>query len=94
MFVLGFVSDRFLTNRSVYATAALAIVARFAEWIGAWSVSFAAVFLTMHDSLRIPPPAPAFILLWDVVAVSLGFLVLVSFTGRFVTRPDSPYAPR
>ncbi len=94
VFVLGWIADRFLTNRSVYAAAALAVVARFADWIGAGALSFAAVLFNLHDALWLPPQAPGFVLLWDVVCASFGFLVLASFTGRFASRPTSPYAPR
>ncbi|MEK7473416.1 MAG: hypothetical protein AAB668_01660 [Patescibacteria group bacterium] len=94
VFVLGWVADRFLTNRSVYATAALVACGRLLDWASAWAISFLAVLFNLHDTLWSFPPAPALVLLWDVGFTSLVFLGIASFTGRFIVRPGSSYAPR
>jgi hypothetical protein len=94
VFVFGFIADRFLTNRSVYATAALVVCARLLDWASVLALSFAAVLLNLHDTVWAFPQGPMLILLWDVAGTSLAFLVLASFTGRFLMRPGSSYAPR
>lgn len=92
--VLGVIADRFFTNRSVYATIALAICGRVLDWVGAWALSFAAVVLDVRSATWVLFPAPAFVVLWDVMSVSLAFLLVASFTGRFLVRPGSSYATR
>lgn len=94
VFVLSLIADRFLTNRSVYATAALVVCGRFIDWGGTWVISFMATIFNVHEVLWMLPDAPALVLVWDVVMTSLVFLLLASFTGRFMTRPDISYAPR
>ncbi len=94
VFVLGLIADRFLTNRSVYATAALVVCARLLDWVSALALSFVAVLLNLHDTVWALPQGPMLILLWDVAGTALAFLLLASFTGRFLMRPGSSYAPR
>ncbi|MCR4256318.1 MAG: hypothetical protein NUW08_01285 [Candidatus Uhrbacteria bacterium] len=94
VFVLGWIADRFLTNRSVYATAALVVCGRALDWLSAWAISFLAVLFNLHDTLWSLPGAPILVLCWDVVFTSLVFLGIASFTGRFIVRPGSSYAPR
>ncbi|MCK9360766.1 hypothetical protein M0Q28_00870 [Patescibacteria group bacterium] len=92
--LLDVIASRFLTNRSVYATAALAVFARLFDWIMSWLFALAAVFLNIHDGMWIIPPAPGFVLLWDVVIISFLFFLVAGLTGRFQTRAGSSYASR
>lgn len=94
VFVLGVVADRFLTNRSVYAAAALVVCGRLLDWTGAWLFSLIAVLVNAHEAMWALPPAPLFVLGWDIAISSAVFLLLASFTGRFLMRPGSAYAPR
>lgn len=93
-FFLAFVSERFLTNRSVYATAALALCGRLFDWMSAWALGWLAFLLDLHGRLWASPPAPLAVLAWDAIGVSVAFFLLAVFSGRFLTRPDTPYAAR
>jgi hypothetical protein len=93
VFILSLIASRSLTNRSVYATVALTVCGRVLDWGSAWALSFLAVSLDLTDVRWIFPSAPAFILVWDVIFTSALFVIIASFTGRFLTRTDSPYAP-
>lgn len=92
--LLAFTAGRVLTNRSVYATAALAVLARLLDWSGAWLFSAVTVFLNVGDRFWSFPTAPVAILAWDVLSTAVAFLLLASFTGRFMTRPTSSYGTR
>lgn len=92
--LLDLIASRFLTNRSVYATAALVVAARLLDWLTGWLLSLFALFLNLHDKLWLIPPAPGFVLAWDVLLVSVAFFLIASLTGRFQTRPSGSYAAR
>ncbi len=92
--LLDLIASRFLTNRSVYATAALMIAARLFDWLMSWLFSLAAIFLNMHDGMWVIPSAPGFVLVWDIVITSIIFFLIAGLTGRFQTRPGSSYASR
>lgn len=94
VFVLGWVADRFLTNRSVYASAALVVCGRTLDWLSAWAISFIAVLFNVHDTLWSLPAAPILVMFWDVAFTALVFVGIASFTGRFIVRPGSAYASR
>lgn len=93
--VLDLIASRFLTNRSIYATAALAVAARLLDWLTDWLLSLFALLLNLHDKMWVIPSAPGFVLVWDVILVSGAFFLIASLTGRFQTRPSSAsYATR
>ncbi len=84
LLVLDVAANRFLTNRSVYASVALVLVGRAMDWMTAWLFSVIGLWI---DPTRYPwhlPTGWPWILLWDAGIVSIGFLLIAAFTGRFV----------
>ncbi|MFA5935366.1 MAG: hypothetical protein WC787_00705 [Patescibacteria group bacterium] len=83
-------SDTVLTNRSVYATVALSLVARFADRIWLWIVHAIGTNIFRMD-IRIEPLTSLFLsIAWDIGLISLVFVLLAVFTRRFmVTAPRS-----
>lgn len=94
VFILDVIASRLLTNRSVYATAALVVLARAMDWFTAWLLALMAIFLNLHDGVWLMPQAPGFVLLWDVLLSAIGFFLVASLTGRFHTRAGNAYGPR
>ncbi|QQR61017.1 hypothetical protein IPH19_00945 [Candidatus Uhrbacteria bacterium] len=85
LLILDAASHRFLTNRSVYASVALVLLGRLLEWLGSFMLSAVGSWL---DPSRYPwhlPIEPWWILVWDAISVGMGFLLIASFTRRFVT---------
>lgn len=85
LLLLDTVSHRFLTNRSVYASIALILIGRMLDWTGLVAFSFLSNII---DAGRYPwhlPIDPWWVLVWDALFVGGGFLLLASFTRRFVT---------
>ena len=85
LLILDAVSHRFLTNRSVYATVTLILLGRVLEWFGSFVLSTMGSWL---DPSRYPwhlPVEPWWILTWDALSVTVGFLLIAAFTRRFVT---------
>ena len=92
--LVSLLSITVLTNRSMYATAVLVTAARCLDrlWILASSAIATVLF---HVPVPVEPlQALGITLLWDVGIVSVCFIVVASFTRRFlVTEPLStrPY---
>ncbi len=81
--ILVLLSNSLLTNRSLYASLALALGARMIE--GIWLLS-AHVFGAVLFHWDIPiMPFTSFLItsVWDVVSVGVTFLIFVFFTRRF-----------
>jgi len=74
---------RFLTNRSVYATSALAVFGGIVSWILMVGISGAAIALGLADGPWAPAGFPLFSLLWDVALTAVAFLSVAGFTARF-----------
>jgi hypothetical protein len=74
---------QFLTNRSVYATAALAVMGGLGSWVLAIALSGAAIAFGISDGPWSPTGLPLFSLLWNVVLSGLAFLAVAGFTARF-----------
>jgi cell shape-determining protein MreD len=83
VFLIDLVARHWLTNRSLYAALAMAVLARCADWVMGWLVAESAYALT---AVAYPPVFwrdPLQTLAWDVALVGVGFLALALFSGRF-----------
>lgn len=83
--LLDVIAQRFLTNRSVYATIVLAVIVRGLDWLSSFILALVGGLM---DSARYPwqlPVDAGWIILWDIVLVGMGFLLIASFTRRFAT---------
>jgi hypothetical protein len=76
-------AHQFLTNRSVYATAALTALGILASWILSLMISGAAIGMGLADGPWSVPTLPLFPLLWGIALSSLAFLSVAAFTARF-----------
>ena len=77
-------SQTVLTNRSVYATTVLVIVARFIErlWVVVGNGLLVLLFHSSSHSLSLK--SILYVMAWDIVFVSLLFLIIASFTKRLL----------
>jgi cell shape-determining protein MreD len=91
--VISLLSITLLTNRSMYATAVLVVIARIVDRFWVWMFSLAAGVLFHAPIPMISFGSFAITLLWDVGIVSACFIVLAFFTRRFlITAPSMrPY---
>lgn len=77
-------AETVLTNRSIYATAVLVLLARCADRIWIWIVHAIGSAVFQLD-IRIEPLRSVLITMgWDIALISLAFLVLAIFTRRFL----------
>ena len=83
VFLLDLVSRHWLTNRSLYAALAMAILARFTDWGSAWITQETAYALHFHSYPPVFWRQPWITLAWDVALVGLGFVALALFSNRF-----------
>ncbi|HVM90855.1 MAG TPA: hypothetical protein VMU11_03095 [Verrucomicrobiae bacterium] len=74
---------QFLTNRSVYATAALAVLGLLASWILSLLISGAAIGIGLADGPWSAAAFPFFAMVWGVLLASGAFLAVAAFTARF-----------
>ena len=81
--LMDVVARRFLTNRSVYATAALAVFGSLVAWVLSIAISGTAISLGFSDGPWSPVGFPFVSLLWDVGLTSVAFLSVAAFTARF-----------
>lgn len=81
--LMDLVARRFLTNRSVYATAALAFFGGFVSWILVVAISGTAIALGLADGPWSPPGIPFISLVWDMILTGAVFLSVAAFTARF-----------
>ncbi len=83
MFALELVMRQFLTNRSVYASLLLAILARLLDWATAGVTGWLGVLINATAYGWHLPVGALSVLAWDLVITALGFLVIARFTSRF-----------
>ena len=81
--LMDVVARRFLTNRSVYATAVLAVFGSLVAWVLSIAISGTAISLGFSDGPWSPVGFPFVSLLWDVGLTSVAFLSVAAFTARF-----------
>ncbi|MEI7512459.1 MAG: hypothetical protein WCK01_03300 [Candidatus Uhrbacteria bacterium] len=81
--LMDVVARRLLTNRSVYATAALAVFGGLIAWLLSLIVSGTAIALGFADGPWSPQLFPLFTLIWDIGLTSVAFISVAAFTGRF-----------
>lgn len=81
---VAFLSETVLTNRSVYAAAALAAVARGLSRL--WDVGVSAVSAVLFKTAAPFEPAVSFLITlgWDLAVVATLFFLLAHFTRRFL----------
>lgn len=85
LLILDTISQRFLTNRSVYASVALVLIGRLLGWFGSFALSMIGTWI---DPSRYPWHLPVeawWVLILDAGSVAIGFLLIAAFTKRFVT---------
>ncbi len=85
LLILDAVSNRLLTNRSVYASVVLVWIGRLIDWVGAYLLSLIGTWI---DPTKYPWHLPVdawWVLILDAGSVALGFLLIAGFTRRFVT---------
>lgn len=86
--LVSLVSLSVLTNRSVYATAMLMALGRGAEWIVHRAASAVSSILFQAHMPIEPLGNLLLTVVWDVAIVTMAFIVIASFTKRFlVTAP-------
>lgn len=88
VFSLDLVLTQFLTNRSVYATAALALMARSLDWFSVWIFSWLGFVFERSPYIWHLPSSWFMTLIWDMGLAALGFLLLARFTRRFVVNVE------
>jgi hypothetical protein len=81
--LMDVVARRFLTNRSVYATSALAVLGGVVSWMLMLAISGSAIALGLADGPWSPAHFPAMSLLWDMGLTAIAFLSVAGFTARF-----------
>jgi hypothetical protein len=84
VFVLDLLIRHLFTNRSLYVTAALVVIGRLIEYGTAWLFGN----LVSRFGAGAEPwgrEAPWVTLGWDVLSVTIGFLILAFLTRRFLT---------
>lgn len=87
-------SESVITNRSVYASAALVIAARLIDRLWIWIAGVAGSGLFRWEIGQEPLSSLVITILWDLGTVSLAFVMLAFFTRRFlmaVARPNRFY---
>ncbi len=89
--LLSYVSERFLTNRSVYATAALAVLARILDMVSSAVADGIGFWLGFSSESWQWPQALGWTLVWDAATAALAFLLIAAVTKRFVTMARSDY---
>lgn len=85
MLMLDLIAHRFLTNRSVYASVALILIGRGLDWISSFLLGLIGRAMNTTQYTWLMPANAGYIILWDVLLVSLGFIALANLTRRFVT---------
>ncbi|MCI0479032.1 hypothetical protein L0Y59_00605 [Candidatus Uhrbacteria bacterium] len=88
-----FLSVAVLTNRSVYATGVLMAIARTADWLMLRASAFLSDALFHVHMSVMPPRELAIVLAWDLGLVTVTFVVLASFTRRFLVTAPFGYRP-
>lgn len=76
-------SKYWLTNRSVYSSMALGIIAQVLDWTSHYMVSRAGILFTDFTRGWTPQYIWHMTLLYDVVIISLGFFLIARVTSRF-----------
>lgn len=89
VFVLDLVLSQFLTNRSVYATAMLAVMARLLDWITLWLFSWIGFGLNKSPYVWQLASNWPLTLLWDMGLTALTFLLIARFTRRFLVNVEA-----
>lgn len=85
VFCMDLVARRFLTNRSVYATVALAWFGRLLDFLSLWLLSMLLFFLGIADAPRFWQELPLWTVAWDGLLVCIGFFGVALFSRRFLT---------
>ena len=85
LLILDAIAQRFLTNRSVYASVALVLIGRLLEWLGSFVLSAIGSWLDPSRYAWHLPVEAWWVLLLDAMSVAIGFLLIAFFTRRFVT---------
>jgi cell shape-determining protein MreD len=85
--ILDVVHQQFLTNRSLYATVALAVLARFIDVLGLFFLYLVRLGFSVH-ALWIAPSVWTW--MWDVVLCAVGFLLIAAATRRYLPYGRSP----
>jgi hypothetical protein len=89
--LLDLVVRQFLTHRSLYAAAALALVGRLIERATAWLFGWFALWIGAAEAVPTVWRGLGFVFLWDMVLVAVGFLAVAFFTRRFLTFDASAF---
>jgi len=76
-------SRYWLTNRSVYSSVALGIIAQFLDWGSHYAISRAGILFTDFTRGWVPQYIWYMTLFYDVVLISLGFFFIARMTSRF-----------
>lgn len=87
-------SESVITNRSVYASAALVVGARLINRLWIWIAGLAGTGLFRWEIQQEPLSSLVVTILWDLGTVSFVFMLLAFFTRRFlmsVARPNRFY---
>lgn len=79
------ISDTVVTNRSIYATAALITTARLIDRIWIFVAGFAGNSLFAWNVQQEPFVSTLITLIWDIGTISIAFMLLAFFTRRFLT---------
>ncbi len=85
--VLSAVQSSVLTNRSLYASLALGLVARSLDALWRTSASFLSALLFHAPASFLSGRAFITTIMWDAALISLGFGVVAFFTKRFLILP-------
>jgi|GEM_PF-1098173 len=76
-------SRYWLTNRSVYSSVALGVIARVLDWGSLYAVSHIGLFLTNYSRGWGIPSGWYLTLGYDAILIALGFFLISSITNRF-----------
>ncbi len=85
VFCMDLAARQFLTNRSVYATVALAWFGRLLDFFSFWLLSVLLFFLGIVEAPHFWQELPLWTLAWDAGLVCIGFFGIALFSRRFLT---------
>ena len=81
--IIIFLSKYWLTNRSVYSSMALGIIAQIFDWTSQYVLSRLGILFTHFGRGWMPQYAWYMTMFYDIVLIALGFIVIARMTNKF-----------